>query len=331
MLKNNLTEYELALIEGLKSKKRRQLAKSITHVENDFLATRPFMGVVHQQFNRGQSDIIGITGPPGAGKSTLTGQLIKHYRSQGFTLGVILVDPSSPFTGGAILGDRIRMSEASTDPHVFIRSMGSRGRLGGLSAATQDAIKLMDAYGFDKIIVETVGIGQSETEIVETADISVVVSVPGLGDDIQILKAGVMEIGDLFVVNKADRDGAERVVTEINMLLDLAPKNQFRPPVVKTVSTRGEGIDLLAEALEKVKEHALESGQWDLKREERMFKELEINVQAQINRILKDSSLYLSKERLIKDLTKGHTDAYTEAITILKEMNIPLNEQQKGE
>lgn len=325
MLKNNLTEYQNSLLEGLENQNRRQLAKAITYVENNYLESRPLMGVIHQRMNRGKSDIIGITGPPGAGKSTLTGQLIKYYRSLDLTLGVILIDPSSPFSGGAILGDRIRMSEMFTDPKVFIRSMGSRGRLGGLSAATQDAIKLMDAFGFDIIIVETVGIGQSETEIVKTADLSVVVSVPGLGDDIQILKAGVMEIGDLFVVNKADKDGAERVVTEINMLLDLAPKDQFRPPVVKTVSTRNIGIDLLAEAIAKVKAEALTSGQWQRKREERLFNELEINVQAQVNRILRESSLYLNKEHLIESLTKGYTDAYTEAIAILKELKLPLD------
>jgi len=149
--------------------------------------------------------------------------LIRHLRAAGHTVGVVLIDPSSPFTGGALLGDRVRMTESNTDPGVFIRSMGSRGHLGGLSLATQDAVTLMDAFGFDFILIETVGIGQAETEIIKTADLTVVVAVPGLGDEIQIIKAGIMEIADIFVVNKADRDGAEKVVMEINMMLDMAP------------------------------------------------------------------------------------------------------------
>lgn len=323
MFRNRLSEYELDLLQGLRQRKKRHLAKAITYVENNFLSSRPFMGELHQCIPPGKSDVIGITGPPGAGKSTLTGKLIQHYRQLGKEVGVILIDPTSPFSGGAILGDRIRMSESFTDTGVFIRSMGSRGRLGGLSAATQDAIKLMDAYGFDVILVETVGIGQAETEIVETADITVVVSVPGLGDDIQIIKAGIMEIGDLFVVNKADKEGAERVVTEINMMLDLAPKGSLRPPVIKTVSTKGTGIDLLAEALHRVKEQSMMSGKWKKNREERLWKELESNVSAQWGKILRESSLYANREMLLQLLSEGKTNAYSEAVSILNELRLP--------
>ncbi len=323
MFRNRLSEYELDLLQGLRQRKKRHLAKAITYVENNFLTSRPFMGELHQCIPPGKSDVIGITGPPGAGKSTLTGKLIQHYRQLGKEVGVILIDPTSPFSGGAILGDRIRMSESFTDTGVFIRSMGSRGRLGGLSAATQDAIKLMDAYGFDVILVETVGIGQAETEIVETADITVVVSVPGLGDDIQIIKAGIMEIGDLFVVNKADKEGAERVVTEINMMLDLAPKGSLRPPVIKTVSTKGTGIDLLAEALHRVKEQSMMSGKWKKNREERLWKELESNVSAQWGKILRESSLYANREMLLQLLSEGKTNAYSEAVSILNELRLP--------
>lgn len=328
---NKLSNKEQGLLHGLQQHDKRQLAKAITYVENNFLESRPFMGALHQAISLGRSDVIGITGPPGAGKSTLTGKLIQHFRKLGKEIGVILIDPTSPFSGGAILGDRIRMSESFTDSGVFIRSMGSRGRLGGLSAATQDTIKLMDAYGFDIILVETVGIGQAETEIVQTADLTVVVSVPGLGDDIQISKAGIMEIGDLFVVNKADKEGAERVVTEINMMLDLAPKGQLRPPVIKTVSTKGTGIDLLADALNRVKEQSITSGKWKKQREERLWKELESNVEAQWNQILINSSLYRKRETLLNELSEGKTNAYSLALSILKELELPsVHGMRKG-
>ena len=332
MCRSRLSEQEKGLLLGLQQRNKRQLAKAITYVENNFLQSRPFMGELHQAVLLGKSDVIGITGPPGAGKSTLTGKLIQHYRKLGKEIGVILIDPTSPFSGGAILGDRIRMSESFTDSGVFIRSMGSRGRLGGLSTATQDTIKLMDAYGFDLILIETVGIGQAETEIVETADLTVVVSVPGLGDDIQISKAGIMEIGDVFVVNKADKEGAERVVTEINMMLDLAPKGQMRPPVIKTVSTKATGIEPLAEALSQVKAQFMMSGKWQIKREERLWKELESNVEAQWNQILKNSSLYRNREKLLEKLSAGQTNAYTEALAILQELKLPaIHDLEKGE
>lgn len=320
MFENNLTETETRLLSGIKQQNRRALAKAITYVENNYLQARPFMGEIHQTCSLGRADIIGITGPPGTGKSTLTGKLIQAFRKKNKTIGVILIDPTSPYSGGAILGDRIRMSESFTDSGVYIRSMGSRGRLGGLSAATQDAVKILDAFGFDLILVETVGIGQAETEIVEAADITVVVSVPGLGDDIQIIKAGVMEIGDIFIVNKADREGAERVVTEINMMLDLAPKESLRPPVLKTVSTTGVGINELINAMECFKIRAIQSGKWQMKREERLWKELESNVIAQWQAKLRQSPLYLERAALLADLATGKTNAYTEANRILHQM-----------
>ena len=212
-----------ALLHGIVRGERRALARGISFVENQPRESRALLSAIYRQAALGRSKIVGITGPPGAGKSTLTGYLIRHLRAAGHTVGVVLIDPSSPFTGGALLGDRVRMTESNTDPGVFIRSMGSRGHLGGLSLATQDAVTLMDAFGFDFILIETVGIGQAETEIIKTADLTVVVAVPGLGDEIQIIKAGIMEIADIFVVNKADRDGAEKVVMEINMMLDMAP------------------------------------------------------------------------------------------------------------
>jgi LAO/AO transport system kinase len=191
----------------------------------------------------GRARIVGITGPPGAGKSTLVQRLAQAYRRRGSTIAVVAVDPSSPFTGGAILGDRIRMSEIFTDPGVFIRSMATRGALGGLARATGDAVDVLDAAGFDLVLVETVGVGQDEVDIVKTADTTVVVLVPGLGDDIQAIKAGILEIADVFLVNKADREGADRTAAEISTMLDFTPHRPWRPPIVRTVAPRGEGVE----------------------------------------------------------------------------------------
>lgn len=188
---------------------------------------------------------IGITGPPGAGKSTLLDRMITRYRSLGSRVGVIAVDPSSPFTGGALLGDRLRMQSHSTDPGVFIRSMGSRGHLGGLSGATRDAALLLAAAGYDPVFLETVGVGQAEVEIAEVADLTVLVLVPGAGDDVQAMKAGIMEIGDLIVLNKADRPGIEQLEAAVAASLDLAPRGRPRPGVVRVSSVTGEGLDEL--------------------------------------------------------------------------------------
>ena len=198
----------------------------------------------------GRARVVGLTGPPGAGKSTLALRIALAYRGLGRTVGVVAVDPSSPFTGGAILGDRIRMSEIYTDPGVFIRSMATRGTMGGLARATSDAVDILDAAGFDVVIVETVGVGQDEVDIIRTAQTVAVVLVPGLGDDIQAIKAGILEIADVFVVNKADREGADRAASELAMMLDLSPKGEWRPPIVRTVAPRGEGVPAVLDAIE---------------------------------------------------------------------------------
>jgi LAO/AO transport system kinase len=197
--------------------------------------------------------MVGVTGPPGAGKSTLVDRLITHIRGSGLSLGVLAVDPTSPFTGGAILGDRIRMSAHAGDSGVFIRSMATRGQLGGLARATADAALVLDASGKDIVIIETVGVGQDEVEIARTADVSLVVLVPGTGDDVQALKAGIMEIADIYVVNKADREGADRLVQSIaaNLDLDTSSANQRRPPVLKTQATTGVGVDAVWMAIEE--------------------------------------------------------------------------------
>lgn len=238
-----------AFIEKLTEGDPRTIARAISRVENYSPDAAELMKAVFPK--TGSALIIGITGAPGAGKSSLVDKLALHYKDGGKRVGIICVDPSSPFSGGAILGDRIRMATLGLDKNVFIRSMATRGNLGGLSRATVDAVAILDAAGFDIVIVETVGVGQDEVEIVKTADVSVVVLVPGMGDDIQAIKAGIMEIGDVFVINKADREGVLRTQKELDALLALAHRpDMWQPPVVKTIATESKGIEDLAAAIE---------------------------------------------------------------------------------
>lgn len=235
--------------EKLFSGDPRSIARAITKIENGSEDAADLMKAVFPK--TGNALIIGITGSPGAGKSSLVDKLALHYKENGDKIGIICVDPSSPFSGGAILGDRIRMATLGLDKNVFIRSMATRGNLGGVSRATVDAVAILDAAGFDKVIVETVGVGQDEVEIVKTADVSVVVLVPGMGDDIQAIKAGIMEIGDVFVINKADREGVLRTQKELESLLSLAHRPDFwNPPIVKTIATESKGIEDLSKAIE---------------------------------------------------------------------------------
>ncbi len=238
------------LIQNTLAGQPRYIARAITIAENGGDAAAELMKAVFPQ--TGNASVIGITGSPGAGKSSLVDKLALFYKEQGQKVGIVCIDPSSPFSGGAILGDRIRMSALGTDKNVFIRSMATRGNLGGLSRATVDAVAILDAAGFDKIIVETVGVGQDEVEIVKTADVSVVVLVPGMGDDIQAIKAGIMEIGDVFVINKSDREGVLRTQKELEALLSLAHRpDMWHPPIIKTIATDSKGIDDLAAAIAK--------------------------------------------------------------------------------
>jgi LAO/AO transport system kinase len=241
------------LIERVLAGEPRAVARAISKVEDGAADAAELMRAVFPHTGRGL--VVGITGSPGAGKSSLVDKLAGLYRSRGERVGIVAVDPSSPFSGGAILGDRIRMQNLGLDPGVFIRSMATRGNLGGLARASVDAVAILDAAGFEKVIVETVGVGQDEVEIVKTADVSVVVLVPGMGDDIQAIKAGIMEIGDVFVINKADRDGVLRTEKELEALLSLAhrPDNWF-PPIVKTVATENRGLEELAAAVESYRE-----------------------------------------------------------------------------
>jgi LAO/AO transport system kinase len=245
-------------IERILAGDARAVARAITKIENGADDAGELMRELFP--HTGKATVIGITGSPGAGKSSLVDKLALLYRSRGERVGVVAVDPSSPFSGGAILGDRIRMQTLGLDSGVFIRSMATRGKLGGLSRATVDAVAILDAAAFEKIIVETVGVGQDEVEIVKTADVSVVVLVPGMGDDIQALKAGIMEIGDVFVINKADRDGVLRTEKELEALLSLAMRPDFwQPPIVKTIATENKGIEELAEAIGQYKEFQSQS------------------------------------------------------------------------
>lgn len=241
------------LSERLFRGETRAVARAITKVENAAPDVAELMKAVYP--HTGRALVVGITGSPGAGKSSLVDKLALFYKEKGERVGIICVDPSSPFSGGAILGDRIRMSALGTDKNIFIRSMATRGNLGGLSRATVDAVAILDAAGFEAIIVETVGVGQDEVEIVKTADVSIVVLVPGMGDDIQAIKAGIMEIGDVFVINKADREGVLRTEKELEALLSLAHRPDFwNPPIIKTVATENKGIEDLSKAIESYDE-----------------------------------------------------------------------------
>jgi len=205
----------------------------------------------------GRALVIGVTGAPGAGKSTLVDRLAALYRASGQRVAIVAVDPSSPFTGGAILGDRIRMQRMATDPGIYIRSMASRGHLGGLARATVDAVSILDAAGYDKVIIETVGVGQDEIDVVKTADVTVVVLVPGMGDGVQAMKAGIMEIGDIFVINKADREGVLRIQREVELLLSISERaDGWEPPIVLTVATEDNGLDKLASAIASYRDFA---------------------------------------------------------------------------
>jgi LAO/AO transport system kinase len=310
------------LAAGVRAGDSRAVARAITLVEDGLPEARDLLAALFP--DAGGSFVVGVTGPPGAGKSSLVDRLTAHLRRQGRTVGIVAVDPTSPFSGGAILGDRIRMQAHATDPGVFIRSMATRGHLGGLAAATDQALLVLSAAGKDVILVETVGVGQDEVAIVGTADVSLVVLVPGLGDEVQALKAGIMEIADVFVVNKADRDGVERIVAEIESMLSLAPRGVERPAIVRTVATRDEGTAALLDAVEAYRKRASETGVIEARRRSRLRRQLEDAVRERVmghvfQRVVPPAEL----EATVARLAERSVDPFTAADGIVERMGLP--------
>ena len=307
------------LVQGVLNQKRRYLALLISMIEDEDIQAHEALSLLYKHTGKGY--IIGITGPPGSGKSSLVTKLTAEFRKRSKTIGIVCVDPSSPFTGGALLGDRILMQEHSLDDQVYVRSMGTRGHLGGLARATSDAVRAIDAFGKDIIFVETVGAGQSEVEVVDIAHTVIVTDVPGSGDDIQAIKAGIMEIADIFVVNKSDFPGAGKKVTEINAMLDIDPRERaWRPPVLLTNSRKGDGIPELADTILEHRKYLEESGELQRKGIQRSRDELQELMKYKLTQEL---SLKLQGkpeyEKAIKLIAKREKDPYTVAEKLIAE------------
>jgi LAO/AO transport system kinase len=298
------------LIDSIRSGDPRSLARAISTVENRVPGWSDLLKALFP--HTGKARVLGLTGPPGAGKSTLVDQLAKLYRMRDRTVGIIAVDPTSPYTGGAILGDRIRMQDHFADPGIYIRSMATRGSLGGLARTTADVATVLDASGREMVLIETVGVGQDEVDIVRLADITIVILVPGMGDDVQSIKAGIMEIADIFVINKSDREGAERVEREIRSLQSLAMRHDgWTPPIVKTVASEGQGVQELAAAIEEYEGY--------LQKENRALLKSVENWQERLVEMLRDAMLEKARAqlgdsnlaKLAADVAEHKRDPYT--------------------
>ena len=305
------------IVERLLQGDRRALARMVTLIENEIPAARRYLAELHQ--HAGQAHIIGVTGAPGSGKSTLVTHVVRELRRRGHKVGVVAVDPSSPFTGGAILGDRIRMMELSGDPNVFIRSMANRGNLGGLAASTRDVVRAMDAAGYDPILVETVGTGQAEVEVMRTVQTVMVVVAPGMGDDIQAIKAGIMEISDIFVVSKSDKPGSNQAAAELAMLLSLDPQRRsheparWRIPIVRTSALNHEGIEQLVDMLQKHHDYLAESGMLAERAERQVRSEVEALILHAVINALKAKTSEEEWRQLVEEITSRARDPYNVA------------------
>jgi GTPase len=307
-----------ALVERARDGDARAVARLISLVEDESSALREVMAGLAPY--TGNAQIVGITGPPGVGKSTSTNALVKALRASGKRVGVLAVDPSSPFSGGALLGDRVRMQDHALDKEVYIRSMASRGHLGGLAWSTPQALRVLDAAGCDVVLIETVGVGQSEVEIAGLADTTLVLTAPGMGDGIQAAKAGILEIGDLFVVNKADRDGAEQVRRDLRNMIGLAdrPEESWKPPIVLTVAQTGQGVD---EVVEKIDEHRAwleSSGELERRRVRRARDEIEAIAVTALRRRWGNVHERTELDELAEQVADGKSDPYTAADSLLE-------------
>ena len=307
------------LVAKLREGSPRALARAISMVENRTPQSTELLKALFPY--SGNALLIGLTGSPGAGKSTLVDQIARQYRKQGKTIGIIAVDPTSPFSGGAILGDRIRMQSHHADAGIYIRSMATRGSLGGLSSTTADVATVLDASGRDLVIIETVGVGQDEVDIVRLADVTIVILVPGMGDDVQTIKAGIMEIADVFVINKSDREGAERVEREVRAMQSLVTRHDaWVPPIVKTVASEGTGIAELVQAIEKYREYLQQTGMAGTRRAH--------NWRMRLAEMLRDA-LY---ERVLADfLDNGKAEQYAAEVAEHKRDPYSLVEEMVGE
>ena len=306
------------LVERARKGDPRAVARLISLVEDESPALREVMAGLAPY--TGNAQVVGITGPPGVGKSTSTNALVTALRAHGKRVGVLAVDPSSPFSGGALLGDRVRMQDHALDQQVYIRSMASRGHLGGLAWSTPQALRVLDAAGCDVVLVETVGVGQSEVEIAGLADTTLVLTAPGMGDGIQAAKAGILEIGDLFVVNKADRDGAEQVRRDLRNMIALAdrPDDAWKPPIVLTVAQTGQGVD---EVVAKIDEHRAwleSSGELERRRVRRTRDEIEAIAVTALRRRWGNVHERTELDALAEQVVRGESDPYTAADTLLE-------------
>jgi LAO/AO transport system kinase len=318
------------IVERLLSGDRRALARMVTLIENEVPAARRYLAELHH--HAGRAHIVGVTGAPGAGKSTLVTHLVRELRRRDAKVGVVAIDPTSPFTGGAILGDRIRMMELSGDPQVFIRSMASRGNLGGLAASTRDVVRAMDAAGYNPVIIETVGTGQAEVEVMRTAQSVLVVSAPGMGDDIQAIKAGILEIADIFVVTKADKPGADQTLAELAMLLSLDPTRRlhdkalpyWRIPVLKTAAIKDQGIPQVIDAMRQHYDYLVESGMLANRAQRQVRSEIQALVLHAVVNVLKAETTEDEWQKLVEDVTSRARDPYSVASELEERIGLHL-------